>query len=79
MPMWGGYWGGPWAGFGWLFPVVGLLFMGVMMLLCFRMMGAMVRRGPAGSDAGNQATEVSELRREMEHLREEIRRLRDRE
>ena len=78
MPMWGGYWGGPWAGFGWVFPDRSL-FMGLMMFLCCRMMGAMVRRRPVGSDAGHQATEVSELRHEMEHLREEIRRLRDRE
>ena len=38
MPMWGGYWGGPWTGFGWLFPVIALLLMGLMMFLCCRMM-----------------------------------------
>jgi hypothetical protein len=79
MPMWGGYWGGPWAGFGWLFPAIGLLFMGLMMFLCCRMMGRTVRRGPEGSDAGHQDTEVVELRREVQLLREEVRRLRDRE
>jgi cell division protein FtsB len=58
--------------------VVGLLFMGVMLLLCFRMMGGMMRRGAGGSDAAPQATEIVELRREVEQLREEVRRLRDR-
>jgi len=48
MLMWGGYWGGPWAGFGWVFPLIGLVFMGLMMFLCCRMMGARVRRGPVG-------------------------------
>jgi hypothetical protein len=78
MPMWGGYWGGPWAGFGWLFPVIGLRFMGPMMFLCCRKMGRMVCRGREGRDAAHPDTEVGELRREVQQLREEVRRLRDR-
>jgi hypothetical protein len=79
MPMWGGYWGSPWAGFGWLFPVIGLLFMGLMMFPCCRMMGRMVYRGRERSTAAHRDTEVGELRREVERLREEVRPLRDRE
>ncbi len=29
MPMWGGYWGMPWSGFGWMLPLIGLLFMDI--------------------------------------------------
>jgi hypothetical protein len=79
MPMWGGYWGGSWAGFGWLFPVIGLLFMGLMMFLCCRMMGRMVCRGREGGAAVHPDTEVMELRHEVQQLREEFRRLRDRQ
>jgi len=49
MPMWGGYWGGPWTGFGWLFSVIALLLMGLMMFLCFRMMGRMGCWGHGGT------------------------------
>jgi len=79
MPMWGGYWGGPWTGFGWLFPVIALLFMGLMMFLCCRMMGRMGCRSREGSGAAHPDTEVGELRREVQQLREEVQRLRDRE
>jgi cell division protein FtsB len=61
------------------FPVIGFLFMGLMMFLCFRMMGVMMRRGPQGSAAAHQDVEIAQLRREVQQLREEIRRLRDRE
>lgn len=79
MPMSGGYWGGPWAGFGWLFPVIGLLFMGLMMFLCCRMMGGMMRRSHDGSgrQAVHQADEITDLRRDVRELREEIRQLRE--
>ncbi len=73
MPMWGAYWGGPWGGFGWIFPLIGLLFMVGMALVCFRMMGGcMSRRGAYPS------AEVEELRREVRDLKEEIRKLRER-
>ncbi len=79
MPMWGGYWGGAWAGFGWVFPVIALLFMAVMMFVCCRMMGKMGCWGHEGGHAAHADTEVGELRREVQQLREEIRRLRARE
>lgn len=31
-------WGTPCAGFGWIFPLIGLIFMAVMIFLCARMM-----------------------------------------
>jgi hypothetical protein len=79
MPMWGGSWGGTWAGFGWVFPVIALLFMAVMMFLCFRRMGRMGCRGHEGSGRAPADTEVGDLRREVQQLREEVRRLRARE
>ncbi len=73
MPMWGGYWGPPGGGFGWIFPLIGLLFMVVMGFVCFRMMGGCM----AGH--GRHATgEVEDLRREVRELQEEIRKLRQR-
>ncbi len=39
MPMWNGYWGAPWGWFGWIMPLIGLLFMVMMAFVCFRMMG----------------------------------------
>ena len=41
MHMWGGYWGMPWVGFGWIVPLLGLLFIVVMAFGCFRMMRRM--------------------------------------
>ncbi len=53
MPICGAYWGIPWAGFGWIFPVVGLVFMVVMAFVCFRMMGrCMVGHGSHPIDKG---------------------------
>lgn len=76
MPMWSGYWGGPWPGFGWIFPLLGLLFMVVMVVLCVRMMGGMGRGGgmPYG---GHASGEREDLQREVRELREEIRKLRE--
>jgi hypothetical protein len=77
MPMWGGYWGAPWGGFGWIFPLIGLLFMVAMAFMCFRMMGG--RMGCCMPDHSGHATgEVEEMRREIRELREEIRKLRER-
>ncbi|HXZ44562.1 MAG TPA: hypothetical protein VEH53_07010 [archaeon] len=73
MPMWGGYWGMPWGGFGWILPLIGLLFMVGMGLACFRMMGGcMTRHG------GPTRTEVEGLHREVRDPKEEIRKLRER-
>jgi uncharacterized membrane protein len=77
MPMWGGYWGPPWGGFGWIFPVIGLLFMAVMVFMCIRMMGGMMRGGCVAGHGRHSAGEVEDLRREVGELKEEIRKLRD--
>ncbi len=78
MPMWGGYWGPPWGGFGWIFPLIGLLFMVVMVFMCIRMMGGMSRFGCMGSHGGQNAKETEDLRQEVQAMKEEIRQLRDR-
>jgi len=63
MPMWSGYWGGPWPGFGWIFPLLGLLFMVVMVVLCVRMMGRMGRGGgmPYGGHASGELEEFDAI------------------
>jgi hypothetical protein len=70
MPMWGGYWGGPWMGFGWIFPLLGFLFMVVMAFTCFRMMGGCMSR------SGHGTAEIEELRQEVRELRDEVRKIR---
>jgi hypothetical protein len=78
MPMWGGYWGSPWGAFGWIFPLIGLLFMVVMVVVCFRMMGGTSGFGCMSSYGAQAAEETKELRREVLELKEEIRKLRGR-
>ncbi len=78
MPMWGGYWGPPWGGFGWMFPLIGLLFMVVMVFVCIRMMGGMSGFGCMGRHGGHSPGEAEDLRREVRELKEEIRKLRAR-
>lgn len=78
MPMWGGYWGAPWAGFGWIFPLIGLLFMVIMVFMCVRMMGGTMRGGCMPGHVSHTASETEELRREVRELKEEIQKLRER-
>lgn len=67
MPFWCGYWGSPW----WIFPLLGLVVMGVMVFACVRGgLGCMGRR-----DAERAPGHVAELRREIEALKEEVRKL----
>ncbi len=73
MPMWGGYWGMPWGGFGWIFPLIGVLFMVMMAVVCFRMMGRCM-----GGYTPRASGEIEALRTEVRELREEIRKLRER-
>ncbi len=76
MPMWGWYWGGPWGGFAWIFPLIGLLFMVVMILVCVRGMGGMMRGACMTGHAGHSPSEFEELRREVRELKGEIEKLR---
>ena len=78
MWMWHGYWGGPWGGLGWLFPLIGLLFMGIMVIVCIRMMGGMSGLGCMSGHTIRTTGEVEDLRREVRELKEEIRKLRER-
>jgi hypothetical protein len=63
---WCGYWG--MAGFWWILPLTGLVFMGVMFFVCFRGFGCMGRRRRTSG-------ELSNLQREVETLREDVRKL----
>jgi len=77
MPMWSGYWGPSWVGLGWIFPLIGLVFMVVMVFFCIRMMS-----GKSGFDCmarhgGQNAKETEDLRREVRELKDEIRKLRE--
>jgi uncharacterized membrane protein len=74
--MWGpGPWGGPMWGMGWIFPLIGLLFVVLMMVFCVRMMRGMGGTAMCGH-AGRHASEADDLRREVRELREEIQKLR---
>jgi len=70
MPMWGGYWGPMWGGFGWIFPLLGMLFMVVMMILCFRMVRGMSSLGCTPGRGQSGGSEIEELRREVRELKE---------
>lgn len=50
---WAGYWGAPWGAWGWVFPLIGLLFMVVMVFACVRMMGGMAGGGCMMAGAGH--------------------------
>lgn len=66
------------GGFGWIFPLIGLLFMAVMVFVCIGVMGGMPGLGCMGGRRGHSAEPVDDLRREIQGLKEEVRRLRDR-
>lgn len=70
MPFWCGYWGSFW----WVFPLIGLVMMGVMIFACVRGAGCMgwwaARRGVERQ--GGAADEFTALRREVQALREEV-------
>jgi uncharacterized membrane protein len=65
---WCGVWGTVDGGFWWLMPLFGLLFMGLMAVVCFRGVGCIRGRRPS-------TRELSDLQREVEGLREEVRKL----
>ncbi len=76
MPFWGQDWGSP-LGLGWLFPLVGLLFMAVMALFCFRVVGGMAGPRCRGRRRNHTILQSDDLRQEIDELREEVRRLRE--
>ncbi len=77
---WCGFWGAPFGGFWWLMPLIGFLFMALMMAFCFRAFGRWRWRAPRGPWAWPHHPDgeagVSELRREVASLRDELRKLR---
>ncbi len=73
--MWGpGPWGAPMWGFGWIFPLIGLLICLVLVVAMVRFMGGQgfLCMGDHRSDASRDDTE---LRREIRELREELKQL----
>ena len=73
--MWGvGPWGSGMWGLWWVFPLLGLLFMGLMMIACFRMMRGMTGGGMCGRGGGHPGR-TEDLRHEVRALREEIKQL----
>ena len=78
MPVWSTYWGPPCAGFGWVFPLIGLVFMAVMVVVCMRMMGGVMRGGCMSGHPGQGGSEVEGLRKEVREMKDEIQRLRER-
>ena len=53
MPFWDG---SPWSGFGWIFPLIGLLFMVVMAFVCIRRMGDMAGFGCLGATGATRSS-----------------------
>lgn len=67
--MWGYGWGGPWI----LFPIIGVIMMGIMMFFMTQMMSHKSSgRGPRPMDDSTELErELRALRREVEHLKRE--------
>lgn len=67
--MWGYGWGGPWI----LFPIIGVIMMGIMMFFMTQMMShKSAGRGPRPMDDSTELErELRALRREVEHLKRE--------
>ncbi len=65
---WCGYWGATSAGYWWILPLIGLVFMGVMFFVCFRGIGCMGGRRRSPGD-------LSSLQREVDGLKDDVRKL----
>jgi hypothetical protein len=61
-------WGPTGAAYWWVLPLIGLVFMGVMLFVCFRGFGCMGGRRPSVRDDPG-------LRREVESLKQDVRKL----
>jgi hypothetical protein len=72
--MW--WWNGlyPMSGMGWVFPLVGLVFMIMVMFAVFHFFG-----GRSKLCGGRTYNEIEDLRREMRELKDEIAKLRKKE
>jgi hypothetical protein len=73
---WVGYRGAPWGAWGWVFPLIGLLFMAVMVFVCTRMRGGLAGCGCMGSHRHPRADDTEALRRELRDLTEGIEKVR---
>ena len=74
--MWGpGPWGAPMWGFGWIFPLVGLIICAVFVVSMVRAMIGGRGFMCMGDHRGHASDEEAELRREIRELREEIKQL----
>lgn len=65
---WCGIWGTTDAAHWWILPLIGLVFMGVMLFACFRCFGGMRRRGRGPG-------ELATLQRDVDGLKEDVRKL----
>jgi uncharacterized membrane protein len=75
--MWGpGPWGWHMWGMGWIFPLLGLLFIVFMMVFCARMMRGMMGGTGMCGHGQHPTSEADELRREVRELRDEVQKLR---
>ncbi len=75
MTVWGTSWGAPCAGFGWIFPLIGLIFMIVMIVVCTRTIGRMVRGGWMCGCRAQREVEDEDLRNEVREMRSALQRL----
>ena len=73
--MWGP-WGAPMWGFGWIFPLFGLLIVATCVFVMIRAMSSGHGFMCMGGHGGKERDESAELRREIGELREEIKQLR---
>ena len=70
MPVWYAGSGAPWGCFTWIAPLIALVFMAVMVFVCFRVM-----RGCMAGPTFRMDGETERLNAEVRELREEIRML----
>ncbi len=66
---WCGFWGTTAFAYGWILPLIGLVFVGLMLFVCFRGFGCMGGRRRTSGD-------LSGLQRDLESLKEDVRKLR---
>ena len=72
--MWWGPWGGPMWGFWWIFPLIGLTFCLLFIVLMVRAMSGGGRFMCMGGHQ-HESDEAADLRRQVLELREEVNRL----